>query len=84
MTEGEPGRAAYVILTGQCAAYRVDGGVEIPLRTMGPGDVFGETAVISDKPRSASVKALTDVVLLVVTRDLLSSSSGSTRGWARS
>ena len=38
--------------------------------------MFGETAVISDKPRTASVKALTDVVLLVVTRDLLSSSLG--------
>jgi hypothetical protein len=76
VNEGEPGRAAYVILKGHCAAYRVDGDVEVPLRMMGPGDVFGETAVISDKPRSASVKATTDVVLLVVTRELLSSSLG--------
>jgi serine/threonine protein kinase len=76
LTEGEPGRAAYVILKGQCSAYRVVGDTEVQLRVMGPGDVFGETAIISDKPRSASVKALTDVVLLVVTRELLSSSLG--------
>jgi serine/threonine-protein kinase len=43
---------------------------------MGPGDVFGETAVFSKKPRTASVKALTDVVLLVVTGDILSSALG--------
>jgi serine/threonine-protein kinase len=43
---------------------------------MGPSEVFGETAVFSEKPRSASVKALTDVVLLVVTRDVLSSALG--------
>jgi len=76
VTEGEPGRTAYVILKGHCAAYRLDGNTEVELRVMGPGEVFGETAVISDKPRSASVKALTDVVLLVVTRELLSSSLG--------
>ncbi len=32
---------------------------------MGPGEVFGETAVFSDKPRTASVKAVTDVVVRV-------------------
>ncbi len=76
VTEGDPGRAAYVILKGRCSAYRLVGDAEVELRVMGPGDVFGETAIISDKPRSASVKALTDVVLLVVTRDVLSSSLG--------
>jgi serine/threonine-protein kinase len=43
---------------------------------MGPGDVFGETAVFAERPRSASVKALTDVVLVVVTREVLSSALG--------
>jgi hypothetical protein len=76
LTEGDPGRAAYVILKGHCSAYRVEGDAEVQLRVMGPGDVFGEMAAISDKPRTASVKALTDVVLLVVTRDLLTSSLG--------
>ena len=59
-------------------AYRVEEGAEITLRIMGPGDVFGETAVFSDKPRTASVKAVTDVVLLVVTREILSNAVGLT------
>ncbi|MET0592751.1 MAG: protein kinase [Polyangiaceae bacterium] len=74
--EGEPGESAYIITEGQCYAYRVDDGAEAVLRQMGPGDVFGETAVLSKKPRSASVKAATDVELMVVTSDLLSSALG--------
>jgi serine/threonine-protein kinase len=69
--EGEDGDAAYVILEGRCAAYQVEGGEEFVLRDMGPGEVFGETAVFSRKPRTASVKAATDVVLLMVTGEIL-------------
>ena len=43
---------------------------------MGPGESSGETAVLTEKPRSASVKAVTDVVLVVVTRDVMSSALG--------
>jgi eukaryotic-like serine/threonine-protein kinase len=74
--EGDPGRAAYVILEGRCVAYRVEGDAEVELRVMGVGDVFGETAVFSDKPRTASVKAVTDVTLLVVTSEILASAVG--------
>jgi serine/threonine-protein kinase len=74
--EGEPGDAAFVIVEGQCVAYRADGTEEIELRTMGPGEVFGETAVFSQKPRSASVKALSDVVLRTVTGEVLSKALG--------
>jgi serine/threonine-protein kinase len=76
VAQGEPGHAAYVILEGRCAVFRSDDGSDVVLREMGPGDVFGETAVFSDKPRSASVRAETDVVLVVVTREVLSKALG--------
>jgi serine/threonine-protein kinase len=76
VTEGEPGETAYIITEGQCHAYRDEDGVETVLRTMGPGDVFGETAVLSRKPRTASVKAVTEVELMVVTSELLASALG--------
>jgi serine/threonine protein kinase len=76
ITEGEPGDSAYVILEGRCTAYRVEDSIEIELRVMGPGDVFGETAVFSHKPRTASVKATTDAVLLKVTGEVLSRALG--------
>jgi serine/threonine-protein kinase len=74
--EGEAGDAAYVVLDGQCVAFRTEDEGEIELRTMGPGDVFGEMAVFSRKPRSASVRAVTEVRLLVVTGDVLSKALG--------
>jgi serine/threonine protein kinase len=76
LKEGEPGDAAYVILDGRCTAYRVDEGEEVELRVMGPGEVFGETAIFSNKPRTASVRAVTDVTLVVVTREILSNALG--------
>ncbi len=46
-------------------------GVEVPLRELGPGDVFGETAVFTSKPRSASVRALEPTAVRIVTREAL-------------
>jgi CRP-like cAMP-binding protein len=74
--EGERGDAAYVILEGRCVAYRGNDGGEVELRVMGPGEVFGETAVFSHKPRTASVRAATEIVLLVVTSEVLSKALG--------
>jgi len=74
--EGEPGHAAYVIERGRCTAYRTEGSREIQLRVMGPGEVFGETAVFTEKPRTASVKALTDVDVIVVTSEVLTKAVG--------
>jgi hypothetical protein len=76
VTEGDSASEAYVIVEGQCSVFHVDGSVEVELRVMGPGDVFGETAVFSAKPRSASVKAVTNVVVLVVTSQALSTAVG--------
>ena len=69
--EGEPGDAAYVIVDGMCAVTKVVDAQTVTLRVLGPGDVFGETAVITAGPRSATVVARTDVTLKVVTAETL-------------
>jgi eukaryotic-like serine/threonine-protein kinase len=66
--EGEVGESAYIITEGQCEVYRIEEGVKQPLRELGPGEVFGETAVLTRKPRTATVAALSDVTVKVVTR----------------
>ena len=56
--EGAAADAAYLIVSGRCRAYRaVDQGQET-LAIMGPGDVFGEMALLLDEPRAASVEAV--------------------------
>jgi hypothetical protein len=74
--EAEQGESAYIIVEGRCVAFRSDGDADVVLREMGPGEVFGETAVFSKKPRTASVRAVTDLVVMVVTSDILSKALG--------
>ena len=58
---GEPGDTLYVIIDGQ---VQVLGAGEQELAVRGPGDVIGEMAVISSKPRAASLLATSDVRVL--------------------
>jgi serine/threonine protein kinase len=64
--EGEPGDEAYIIRSGRCRAFKSINGEKVELRTMEKGDVFGETAILTDKPRSASVEAIDNVTVAVV------------------
>jgi CRP-like cAMP-binding protein len=66
ITEGEPGDAAYVIVSGDCVATRIVGGQPQGLRLLKAGDMFGEAAVFTGQPRSATVRAVTDTVVGVV------------------
>jgi serine/threonine-protein kinase len=76
MKEGDPGEAAYLIVHGTCRAFKIVDGEEVELRRMGPGEVFGETAILSDKSRSASVQALEPLTVQVVTPEELQEGVG--------
>jgi eukaryotic-like serine/threonine-protein kinase len=78
--EGEAGDAAYIIVSGKCRAFRQTEGGEETLTTMGPGDVFGEMALLLDEPRAASVQAEEPVTLLVLDRATLTEGLG-VEGW---
>jgi serine/threonine-protein kinase len=71
VTEGEDGDCAYVVIQGTCVAFTSHSGERITLRRMPAGAVFGETAVLSGGRRTASVEAETDVVLSVVSKEVL-------------
>jgi len=75
--EGEPGTEAYVITGGRCEAFKVVGDREFSLREMRAGDVFGETAVLTGSPRTASVRAIDRVVVAVVPRAQLERETGA-------
>jgi serine/threonine-protein kinase len=71
VAEGEPGDAAYVIASGHCEVTKNEHGERVVLRQLGPGDVFGETALFSGEPRTATVTAIDDVDTSIVSRDAL-------------
>ena len=74
--EGERGDEAFAIVTGRCVVTSVKDGKRVVLRELGPGDVFGETAIFSDEPRSATVEASETLVVRVVTGATLSQALG--------
>jgi len=59
--EGEPGHEIYVVVEGLLEMSRRGSGA---FATSGPGELVGEMALFSDKPRSATVTAATPVRLL--------------------
>lgn len=61
--EGDEAEKAYRILEGRVEIAINGPHGRIVLGQLHPGDIFGEMALVDDKPRSADALALTDVVL---------------------
>jgi CRP-like cAMP-binding protein len=61
---GDEGDAAYVVLSGAVVPRLVIGGREINLARLGPGELFGEVAVLCDRPRTAAIAADGETVIL--------------------
>jgi len=66
--KGDESSTLYVLASGRAKVYIADdAGKEVVLRELGPGDHFGELALLGDSPRTASVMSLTDCEVLVLT-----------------
>jgi CRP-like cAMP-binding protein len=66
--EGDPGDQFYIIETGSVAiAHQIDGKT-LELARRGPGEYFGEVALLHDRPRTATITALEDTILLGLER----------------
>jgi cAMP-dependent protein kinase regulator len=65
VSEGDPGDRYYVLREGQ-AEVSIAGG---SIRRLGRGDAFGELALLFGQPRTATVTAVTDLVLAGLGRE---------------
>jgi CRP-like cAMP-binding protein len=63
-SEHEGGIGFFLVAEGS-ATVTVNGN---PRRTLGPGDYFGEMALITGEPRSAAIRADTDMVTYVLSQ----------------
>ena len=72
MNQGDAGEYYYMIKTGRCAVIRnaiETGNKPMQIAELIPGQGFGEEALISDAPRNATVKMLTDGALMRLSKD---------------
>ena len=69
-SQGGPGDALFVIIDGTAGIMISNGESERQVRECGVNEVIGELALLSNKPRAASVDALTDLVMLCLKRDV--------------
>ena len=68
--EGEAGDSFCIILSGRVRVFRaLDDGSKVPLNTLGPGECFGEMALLTGNPRSASIETIEATSLLVIPKD---------------
>ena len=63
-TEGDFGHEFFVIMDGTAEVLRGDA----PIAELGPGEFFGEMALLDEDRRTATVKAISPMKLLVMTR----------------
>ncbi len=68
MREGEAGDCAYIIESGQVEVLVQRGGEILQIGTRGPGSIIGEMAMLDDRPRTATVRALEDCNVMVLSR----------------
>lgn len=67
LQKGDPGKVFFMIKSGNVKVSNI--GSNFGENTLGPGDYFGEQALLNNSPREADVFAISDLQLLVLDRD---------------
>lgn len=69
LLEGEATNDLLIVQEGTVEVYVTRAGENISIVKLGPQSYFGEMSVFDDYPRSANVRAITDVTALRIDRD---------------
>jgi hypothetical protein len=68
--QGDAADRFYIITAGEVGVTRKqEAGQEVELATLGPGQFFGEVGLLAHRPRTASVRARTDLEVLALDRE---------------
>jgi CRP-like cAMP-binding protein len=67
--EGETGKELFIIQKGSVKIVRIVDNKEVLLAMLKAGDIFGEMALLEEKPRAAGAVAFEDCEVMVVNQD---------------
>ena len=80
--QGGPADKFFIVVEGELEVMREGDEGKITIETLGPGDFYGEMAIVRDNPRTATVTAKSAAKLLAMERetyaDLVAQSLGTT------
>jgi uncharacterized protein YhbP (UPF0306 family) len=80
--QGGPADKFFIVVDGELEVTREEAGSAETVATLGPGDLFGEMAILFDKPRGTSARATKPTKLLVLDsatfRSVVAQSLGTT------
>lgn len=83
MREGDFGKEVYLIISGKVVVTeKVEKGSYRVLNYLGPGEIFGEMAMLENAPRSATLIAATSSKLLALTQENFTKIFKSHPRWA--
>ena len=68
--QGDAGDAAYIMIGGKADVVVDTPGGPLVVATLDENEIVGEIAILCDVPRTATVKAKTEVTTLRITKDL--------------
>ena len=69
VSQGDPGDAAYIILSGQADVLINNKGTMIPVARLYENAVIGEIAIVTGVPRTATVRAVGELTALRIGKD---------------
>jgi len=69
--EGSEGTRAFIIQQGELEILKTSGGREVLIAVRKPGEVIGEISLLQASPRTASVRARSEAVLLSLEKEQL-------------
>jgi CRP-like cAMP-binding protein len=75
--EGDMGNSFYVLIAGEVVVEKLRDGRPVELTRLGSGECFGEMALVGNDVRSATVRALVQVVAMRFYRELVDSNPES-------
>jgi len=71
VNKGDEGDSLFIINSGWVKVFTKDAqGGDVVLNQVGAGEIIGEMALLDNEPRSASISALEETTVLVLTRDV--------------
>ncbi len=81
MREGEASTEMYYLQSGTLAVFKRKGDAEHQIGSIMTGELVGEMSFLDQQPRSATVKAMTDAILIQVPLEKFESTMAGMPKW---